>query len=87
MKSSRTKTKAKRDDDLRPEYHFDYSKSKPNRFAERIQPGCIAVLLDPDVAQVFNSPESVNAVLRALMATMPATGRPPAGRAVPRRSG
>ena len=29
------------------------------------------MLLDPDVAEVFTSPESVNAVLRALIATMP----------------
>ena len=77
MKSkSKTKAKAKRENGLRPEYRFDYSKAKPNRFAERTRPGSVAVLLDPDVAQVFKSPESVNAVLRALMATMPAGARP-----------
>jgi len=76
MKSkSETKAKAKRENGLRPEYRFDYSKAKPNRFAERTRPGSVAVLLDPDVAQVFKSPESVNAVLRALMATMPAGAR------------
>ena len=76
MKSkSKTKAKAKRENGLRPEYRFDYSKAKPNRFAERTRPGSVAVLLDPDVAQVFKSPESVNAVLRALMATMPAGAR------------
>jgi hypothetical protein len=77
--TARTKAKAKRDDGLRSEYRFDYSKAKPNRFAERTQPGSVAVLLDPDVARVFKSPESVNAVLRALMATMPAA-RPTAKR-------
>jgi hypothetical protein len=77
----KTKTKANRDDGLRSEYRFDYSKAKPNRFAERTRPGSIAVLLDPDVAQVFTSPESVNAVLRALMVTMPGAARP-----APRRS-
>jgi len=81
---SRNKTKAKRDDGLRPEYRFDYSKAKPNRFAERAQTGSVAVLLDPDVAEVFKSPEAVNAVLRALMATMPAT-RPAARRTASRR--
>ena len=71
----KTKTGGKRNNELRSEYRFDYSKAKPNRFAEQARPGCLAVLLDPDVAQVFNSPESVNGVLRALMATMPSSRR------------
>jgi hypothetical protein len=84
-KMPKTKTKAKRESGLRPEYRFDYSKAKPNRFAEPTRPGCVAVLLDPDVANVFKSPESVNAVLRALMATMPAVARPAARRTAARR--
>jgi hypothetical protein len=71
-KLSNAKAKAKQDDELRSEYRFDYSKAKPNRFADRTRPGSLAVLLDPDVAEVFTGPEAVNAVLRALMATMPA---------------
>jgi hypothetical protein len=59
------------DDDLLPEYHFDYSKARPNRFAGKIARGSRLVTLDPDVAEVFTTPESVNAVLRALIATMP----------------
>jgi hypothetical protein len=43
----------------------------PNRFAKRTRPESIAVLLDPDVAQVFETGDTVNAVLRALMTTMP----------------
>jgi hypothetical protein len=78
---SKNKTQSKRGDGLRSEYRFDYSKAKPNRFAERTLPGSVAVLLDPDVAEVFRNPEAVNAVLRALMAVMPAAARP-----VPRRS-
>jgi hypothetical protein len=70
--SQATKAKAKRTDDLRPEYRFDYSKARPNRFSERATPGSIAVLLDPDVAKVFRDAASVNAVLRALMKNMPA---------------
>ena len=85
MRNPKTETKAKRDNGLRPEYRFDYSKAKPNRFAELAPPGSVAVLLDPDVAQVFKSPESVNAVLRALMATMPAGARPAARRLAIRR--
>ena len=80
MKSTpQTKANLKRAAVLRSEYRFDYTKAKPNRFAERTQPGAVAVLLDPDVARVFKSGESVNAVLRALMTTMPAR-RAPASR-------
>jgi hypothetical protein len=61
-------------DELLPEYRFDYTQAKPNRFAS--QEGSSAqrmVLLDEDVAQVFTTPESVNKVLRALIASMPQT--------------
>ena len=60
-------------DDLRPEYHFDYSKARPNRFAGRSQGERLVVVLDPDVAQVFRTPEAVNAALRSLIASMPPT--------------
>lgn len=68
---SKSRAKTKRENGLQAEYRFDYSKSKPNRFATRIQPGAVAVLLDPDVARVFKSAESVNGVLRAVAAAMP----------------
>jgi len=58
-------------DDLLPEYRFDYSKARPNRFADRIAKDSVVVVLDPDVAKVFKTPEAVNEVLRALIATMP----------------
>ncbi len=54
-----------------PEYHFDYKKARPNRFAGRVKPGSRVVVLDPDVADVFATPESVNDVLRALIGAMP----------------
>jgi len=57
--------------EMLPEYRFDYSKAKPNRFAGRFPAGARLVPIDPDVAEVFTSPESVNSVLRALIATMP----------------
>jgi len=69
--TSRPNQKTSRSDGLQPEYRFDYSKAKPNRFANRVHPGSIAVLLDPDVAKVFQNAESVNTVLRALLSTMP----------------
>ena len=60
------------DDDLLPEYNFDYQKAKPNRFANRSEAKRLnIVVLDEDVARVFTSPEAVNKVLRALIESMP----------------
>jgi hypothetical protein len=60
------------DDDLLPEYDFDYNKAKPNCFAARVnQPLLKVVVLDEDVAQVFTTPESVNKVLREVIESMP----------------
>jgi hypothetical protein len=64
------KTSAKVAEDLRPEYNLDYSKSSPNRFAGRMTDR-VVVLLDPDISEVFTTPEAVNAALRALIAVMP----------------
>jgi hypothetical protein len=58
-------------DELLPEYRFDYSKARPNRFASRTASTQTTVALDPDVAAVFTTQEAVNAVLRALIQTMP----------------
>jgi hypothetical protein len=58
-------------DDLLPEYNLDYRKARPNRFALEAGEGPRTVTLDPDVAEVFTTSESVNAVLRALIVTMP----------------
>lgn len=54
-------------DEMRDEYQFDYSKAKPNRFASRIGRDQLMIVLDPDVAAVFKTPESVNQVLRAII--------------------
>ncbi len=60
------------DDDLVPEYIFDYKKAKPNRFATKDKERKMTVVvLDEDVAKVFSNPETVNRVLRALIETMP----------------
>ena len=72
-KTSTESDTAQDDDDLQAEYQFDYTKARPNRFASPIPEGGRVVVLDPDIAKVFTSPESVNAVLRALIATMPKT--------------
>jgi hypothetical protein len=60
-------------DDMQPEYRFDYSKAKPNRFADAVKNRRVAVLLDEDVAEVFATTESVNKALRAIIQAMPAS--------------
>lgn len=60
-------------EDMQPEYQFDYSKAKLNRFAQRKADGSLVVVLEPDIAQVFTTPDAVKRVLRALIATMPPT--------------
>ena len=46
-----------------------------DRFAGDHKPGSRIVVLDPDIAEVFTTQESVNVVLRALIATMPKIAR------------
>lgn len=69
----RSQTPVRRDsgDELRPHYDFDYSKSRPNRFATRSGEGAVAVVLDPDVAAVFRTSEAVNTFLRSAISAMP----------------
>ena len=69
-KKSTARSKARKSQSM-PEYNFDYRKAKPNRFAGRISKERVVVLLDPEVSEVFTTPESVNTVLRALIAAMP----------------
>ncbi len=61
--------------EARTEYRFDYSKSRPNRFADKASESPLVVVLDPDVAEVFTTPESVNKALRALITAMPKKAR------------
>ncbi len=63
---NKTAERKRRDpDDLRSEYEFDHSRAKPNRFASRMTRPVVAVVLDSDVAAVFDSSAKVNAQLRA----------------------
>lgn len=57
-------------DELLPEYRFDYSKARPNRFA-RTEAAPNTIKLDADVAAVFTTEEAVNNILRALIQAMP----------------
>ncbi len=56
-------------DELREHYSFDYSKAKPNRFANRFGEGATVIVLDPDVAAVFTTSEEANQALRRLITT------------------
>jgi hypothetical protein len=58
------------------EYKFDYRKARPNCFAGGSKENRLVVVLDPDITQVFTTPEAVNNVLRALIKTMPPLTKP-----------
>ena len=71
-------------DDLRPEYHFDYSTAVRGKYYRRlIKEGANVAVLEPDVARVFRDSAAVNEALRSLLQisettrrlTQPADGR------------
>jgi hypothetical protein len=49
-------------DEILPEY--DFSRARPNKYADRYKEGASVVTLDPDVATVFQNPGEVNEALR-----------------------
>jgi len=49
---------------MRKEY--DFSKGVRGKYAKKYKAGTNIVLLDPDVAEVFKTPRSVNQALRSL---------------------
>ncbi len=69
-KKSNTRKKAAAPDEPRPEY--DFSDAKPNRFAKhfRSEGGGVLVLLEPDVAEVFDTSQKVNKFLRATLSAV-----------------
>ena len=59
-------------DEMRSHYDFDYSKSRPNRFASQPKLGRIrSIVLEPDIAEVFQSSEQVNELLRSIITNLP----------------
>jgi len=55
-------------DDLRPEYHLDYSKAVRGKYYKRIlKEGTNVVVLEPDVAKAFPDSASVNIALRVVL--------------------
>ena len=71
MTMSKTKH-TPRVEEIRAEYRLDYSQAKPNRFASKLADTSV-VVLQPDVAAVFQSSDAVNDFLRSAIA---ATARP-----------
>ncbi len=61
MKSARSKPEP---EEMLPEY--DFSRGVRGKYAGRFTKDTIMVVLDPDVAEVFPDPKSVNKALRVL---------------------
>lgn len=62
-------TISRQEDELRPEYDLKQllKGAVRGKYAERYQQGTNLVLLDPDVAEAFPTPESVNQALRLVL--------------------
>jgi hypothetical protein len=69
IKSSKPRKNGR--DELRAEYKFDYKKARLNRFAGNTSKKPLIVTLEPDVAKVFSTSESVNHALRTILAAFP----------------
>ncbi|MGD0283400.1 MAG: hypothetical protein ABSB95_13675 [Dissulfurispiraceae bacterium] len=55
-------------DELRPEYNFDYSKAVRGKYHKRLlTEGANIVMLEPDVAKEFVDSAAVNDALRSLL--------------------
>jgi hypothetical protein len=65
------------EDEMRAEY--DFSKAVRGKYAGRISRDATVVVLEPDVAKVFATSESVNSALRALVAIARPRKRKPTG--------
>jgi hypothetical protein len=81
------KTDRKIPDAMLPEYRFDYRRARANRFASRLRDQVVTVVLQPDVAQVFNSSEVVNRFLRSVISAVPARRERTASRKSRRKAG
>ena len=76
MTTNTTQNHSDASDGLRTEYDLDYGQSRRNRFASRMSGTTLAVVLEPDVARVFDSSEAVNRLLRSVISALPS---PPSG--------
>jgi hypothetical protein len=55
------------DDEIRPEYDFDFSKAVRGKYYKQYSESSNVVVLDPDVAAAFRNAEAVNQALRAML--------------------
>lgn len=55
------------DDELKPEYDFDFSKAVRGKYYRRYVESTNVVVLDPDVAAAFHNSADVNQALRAML--------------------
>lgn len=60
------------DNEMREEY--DFSQGVRGKYADRFDEGSNVVVLDPDVAAAFTTPQEVNEVLRAELEKRRASG-------------
>jgi hypothetical protein len=74
MKSTPRSRSRTKEVDMPAEYQLDWSRAKPNPYAARLK-HTVAVVLAPDVAEVFPTSESVNTFLRSVIAAVPRPGR------------
>ena len=69
------KSKVK-DDELRPEYKFDYSKAiRGKHFKQLLEEGSNVIVLEPEIAQAFTNSAAVNDALRSLLEITRSTQR------------
>jgi len=60
-----------RQDELLPEVRLDYAQARPNRFTKGITEKSLVIVLEPELAQVFKTPEQVKKILRAIAGALP----------------
>jgi hypothetical protein len=78
----RLKSQPRADEDLRPEYDFDFSQGERGRYYKRLlAEGSNIVVLEPDIAEAFPDSAAVNSALRSLLEFARLSGnlRPRAG--------
>lgn len=63
-------------DEMRPEYDFDYSKAVRGKYYRRLlKEGANVVVIEPDIAKAFRDSAAVNDALRSLLQVSESTRR------------
>jgi hypothetical protein len=60
-----------KNNNMKSEYNFNYSKAKPNRFAGIVKEKVVLYHIDKDIAEVFKNPTEANNALRAIIKAIP----------------